>query len=94
MSTLTDTALSARYKNGLIIIQMESGIEIRFPVSGNERLAHGTFAQLNHIEISPYGLHWPELNEDLSFKGLFAGDYGQFVGKKTSPSKKRSAIRR
>jgi hypothetical protein len=36
---------------------------------------------LNHIEISPFGLHWPELNEDLSFRGLLEGDYGQFQKK-------------
>jgi hypothetical protein len=33
--------------------------------------------QLNRIEISPFGIHWPELDEDLSFRGLLAGDYGQ-----------------
>ena len=27
--------------------------------------------------ISPLGLHWPELDEDLSFRGLLEGDYGQ-----------------
>jgi hypothetical protein len=29
------------------------------------------------MEISPYGIHWPELDEDLSFQGLLRGDYGQ-----------------
>lgn len=29
----------------------------------------------------PYGLHWPDLDEDLSFKGLLAGDYGQYAKK-------------
>jgi hypothetical protein len=56
---------------------MESGAEIRFPVADNPRLAHGTHQQLNHIEISPFGLHWPELDEDLSFRGLAEGNYGQ-----------------
>jgi hypothetical protein len=36
---------------------------------------------LNHIEISPFGLHWPELDEDLSFRDLLEGDYGQFQKK-------------
>jgi len=56
---------------------MESGVEIRFPVAGNPRLAQGTPAQLKHIEVSPYGLHWPDLDEDLSFRGLLEGNYGQ-----------------
>jgi hypothetical protein len=29
------------------------------------------------VEISPFGLHWPELDEDLSFAGLKRGDFGQ-----------------
>jgi hypothetical protein len=56
---------------------MASGTEIRSPVAENPRLAHGTSEPLNHIEISPYGVHWPELDADLSFEGLLKGDYGQ-----------------
>jgi len=29
------------------------------------------------IEISPFGLHWPTLDEDLSFEGILAGRSGQ-----------------
>ncbi|MEW6609328.1 MAG: DUF2442 domain-containing protein [bacterium] len=84
MSTLVDTAITASYQNGYIIVQMESGVEIRFPVGKNKRLAHGTNEQLNNIEVSPYGLHWPELDEDLSFRGLLEGDYGQYLGNQIS----------
>lgn len=77
MSILTDNARSAVFRDGQIIIAMESGREISFPVAGNSRLAHGTAEQLRRIELSPYGIHWPDLDEDLSFRGLLAGDYGQ-----------------
>jgi len=56
---------------------MESGIEVKFPVAENPRLAGGTLEQLNRIEISPFGLHWPDLDEDLSFRGILRGRYGQ-----------------
>jgi hypothetical protein len=65
------------HENGLIVVRMGSGAEVRFPVAENPRLARGTHRQLNHIEISPFGLHWPDLDEDLSFRGLLEGDYGQ-----------------
>jgi hypothetical protein len=65
------------HENGLIVVRMGSGAEVRFPVTENPRLARGTHRQLNHIEISPFGLHWPDLDEDLSFRGLLEGDYGQ-----------------
>jgi hypothetical protein len=77
MNALADKAQSAAYKEGHILVSMESGVEIRFPIAGNPRLSRGTPEQLNNIEMSPFGLHWPELDEDLSFRGLLEGDYGQ-----------------
>jgi hypothetical protein len=77
MNTLTDIAVAAAHVNGQIVVRMESGAEIRFPIAENPRLARGTHRQLNHIEISPFGLHWQELDEDLSFRGLAEGNYGQ-----------------
>ncbi len=53
---------------------------MQFPVSENLRLAGGSPSQLNHIEISPFGLHWPDLDEDLSLAGIAHGNYGQFFG--------------
>ena len=78
MSTLIDSGRSAVFQDGQIIITMQSGHEIRFPVEQNPRLARGTPDQLNRTEISPYGVHWPDLDEDLSFRGLLAGDHGQY----------------
>ena len=77
MSILTDSARSAVFRDGQIIIVMKSGAEIRFPVAKNPRLARGTPEQLSRIELSPFGIHWPDLDEDLSFQGLSRGDYGQ-----------------
>jgi hypothetical protein len=76
MNTLVDKVKSAVYRDDQIVVTMESGVEIRFPVAGNPRLSGGTPEQLNKIEVSPFGLHWPELDEDLSFRGLLEGDYG------------------
>ena len=77
MNTLADTARRAFHRDGFIVIEMASGVEVRFPVAKNPRLAQGTPAQLDHIELSPFGLHWPDLDEDLSFRGLLDGNFGQ-----------------
>ena len=77
MSTLIDKAASASFLDGHIVIHMESDVEVRFPVADNPRLAKGTASQLNNIEISPFGIHWPDLDEDLSFRGIVEGNYGQ-----------------
>ena len=72
-----ERARFAFLRDGQIIITLASGNEIRFPVAANPRLAKGTEAQLNRVEISPYGIHWPDLDEDLSFEGFLKGDHGQ-----------------
>ncbi len=77
MSTLLDTARSASYEDGYVTVVMESGLEFRFPVRNNPRLSIGTEDPLRNIELSPFGIHWPDLDEDLSFRGIQAGDYGQ-----------------
>lgn len=77
MSTLADRPVAARHQDGKIYVHMESGLELAFPVQGNPRLQGKPHDQLNRIELSPMGLHWPDLDEDLSIQGILAGDYGQ-----------------
>lgn len=43
------------------------------PVSWFPRLAEGTAAQRERVDISNGGLHWEELDEDISIDGLLAG---------------------
>ena len=69
--------VTAQFSDGDIVVAIQGAPEIRFPAAENPRLAGGTAEQLNKIEISPFGLHWPELDEDLSFRGLSQGNYGQ-----------------
>ena len=74
---MTDTPRSAGFRDGSIFVVLQSGAELRFPVSANPRLASASPAQLDNIELSPFGLHWPDLDEDLSIRGIAQGDYGQ-----------------
>jgi len=77
MNTLVDTPKAASYADGMVVVQMDSGVELRFPITGNPRLEKASQEQLNKIEVSPYGLHWDELDEDLSIQGIHNGNYGQ-----------------
>jgi len=77
MSTSNIKAKRAYYSAPAMVVEMEDSSELRFPVAENPRLSCGTIAQLNNVEISPFGLHWPDLDEDLSFNGLKRGDFGQ-----------------
>jgi len=77
MSTLVDTPRSAGVRDGQIFVVLESGTELKFRAADNPRLAHATPTQLTKIELSPFGLHWPDLDEDLSIRGIAQGDHGQ-----------------
>lgn len=77
MNTLADTAKEVLVKDGFVAIHMAGGAEFRFRAAENPRLARGTEKQLKNIELSPFGVHWPDLDEDLSFKGLAEGNFGQ-----------------
>ena len=77
MSTLIDAPRSDGFRDGFIFVVLQSGAELSFPAAENARLAHATPAQLNNIQLSPFGLHWPDLDEDLSVRGIAQGDYGQ-----------------
>ena len=70
LNTLVDTPASATYSKGMITILMESGLEISFPCEAYPRLANASENQRSNFELSPMGLHWPDLDEDLSIRGL------------------------
>lgn len=77
MSTLIDTAISGRLSDGRFFVRMAGGNEISFPVAENPRLRDASIEEILDFEISPLGIHWPALDEDLSISGLLQGNWGQ-----------------
>ncbi|MBI4237952.1 MAG: DUF2442 domain-containing protein [Deltaproteobacteria bacterium] len=53
-------------------VQVSDGREIAVPLAWYPRLATASRQQLDHFELAPggYGIHWPDLNEDLSVRGF------------------------
>ncbi len=80
MNTLIDTPKSAKHITGRIEIVMSSGQKFYFPVESNPRLRSASDLELSDIELSPFGLHWPQLDEDLCIRGIMEGDHGQAKG--------------
>jgi len=48
---------------------------VSVPIGWYPRLAYGTDSERNNFEISGagYGVHWPDLDEDLGVEGLLFG---------------------
>jgi hypothetical protein len=79
VAELMFTAEKAWYENGMICMILSDKKEIRFPVTLNEKLRNATKSQVSNIEIICVGtgLHWPDLDEDLSVTGILEGKYGK-----------------
>ncbi|MBM3332152.1 DUF2442 domain-containing protein [candidate division WOR-3 bacterium] len=57
--------------SGTTLTMDVDGRQYRFDLAKlSKRLACATQAQRDRFELSPYGIHWPEIDEDLSIDGL------------------------
>lgn len=56
-------------------VDLEDGRTISVPIGWYPRLAHGTLAERANFQISGagYGIHWPDLDEDIGVEGLLLG---------------------
>lgn len=56
-------------------VDLEDGRTIAVPIAWYPRLAHGTPEERKNFQISGagYGIHWPELDEDIGVEGLLLG---------------------
>ena len=54
-------------------VSLDDGRTITVPLAWFPRLIHATEAERNEVELSPSGLHWDALDEDISVEGLLFG---------------------
>lgn len=59
----------------LITFHLVDGRVISVPLAWSWRLSDATPAQRNNYEIigDGHGVHWPDIDEDLSVEGMFHG---------------------
>ena len=55
-------------------ILTSDGAERREAIANYERLRSASMEQLQNFETDNIGIHWPELDEDLSYEGFFKAD--------------------
>jgi hypothetical protein len=56
-------------------VDLEDGRTISVPIGWYPRLARGTPSERLNFQISGagYGIHWPDLDEDIGVEGLLLG---------------------
>lgn len=59
----------------MLSVDLEDGRTIAVPIGWYPRLAYGTPEERANFEISGagYGIHWPDLDEDIGVEGLLLG---------------------
>lgn len=75
-------------------VALKDGRTITVPLAWFPRLLNATPIQRTRWEIAGggYGIHWPELDEDLSTEGLLRGAPAPRAG--AAPTKRRNSTRR
>ncbi len=69
-----DTSAEAvRFEGASIVVDLVDGRTLSVPLAWFPRLMAATPEQLRQVRISRRGLHWEELDEDVSVAGLLAG---------------------
>jgi hypothetical protein len=56
-------------------LELEDGRIVSVPIAWYPRLVHGTESERQNFQISGagFGIHWPELDEDIGVSGLLLG---------------------
>jgi hypothetical protein len=78
MSTLEIDVRELRVKSiaftaNELVVTLADGRKISTPLTWYPRLAGASAAARAKYEIMPMGIHWPDLDEDLSVAGMLAG---------------------
>jgi hypothetical protein len=68
-------AIRARILSEVVIVDLRDGRTVTAPLSWYPRLLHGTARERRNWRLvgGGVGIHWPDLDEDLSVEGILAG---------------------
>ena len=67
------SATAVRFDEHTMWVDLTDGRTLGVPLAWFPRLLRATPAQRARVELSRVGLHWEEIDEDISIAGLLAG---------------------
>ncbi len=75
MSFAMPRTIDVKVTEHTLSVDLKDGRTISVPIGWYPRLAHGTPAERLNFQVSGagYGIHWPDLDEDVGIKGLLLG---------------------
>jgi hypothetical protein len=66
-------ARKVEFTKSELVVTLADGRKITTPLDWYPRLKNASNKQRAYFEIMPMGIHWPELDEDLSIAGMLKG---------------------
>ena len=69
--------MQVRFDADSMWVELSDGRVIGVPLVWFPRLLHSTTQQKEQVRMSSHGLHWDDLDEDISVAGLLAGQGDQ-----------------
>ena len=70
---MTISPTKVRFDENTMWVDLSDGRTLGVPLAWFPRLLRATPAQRADIELSRVGLHWEDIDEDISVAGLLAG---------------------
>ena len=71
--TTSPEPMAVRFDDYSFWVDLDDGRTLGIPLAWFPRLLRATPEQREAVELSRDGLHWEELDEDISIAGLLAG---------------------
>jgi len=70
---MNTSAKAVRFDENSMWVELSDGRTLGIPLAWFPRLLHAAPEQRQNFELSVNGIHWNELDEDISVAGLLAG---------------------
>lgn len=67
-------ARSVDFVGADLVVTLVDGRKIATPIDWYPRLVKATAEQRSNYQIMPLGIHWPDIDEDLSISGMLKGN--------------------
>ena len=82
---MTTSAKAVRFDDDSMWVHLDDGRVVAIPLAWFPRLLAATPVQRVQFELSPRGIHWEALDEDISIDGLLAGHGDLTHGRLVAP---------
>ena len=68
-------ATSAKVEDEALVVELSDGRSIRAPIAWYPRLLHASEAERQNVRLIGHGrgLHWPDVEEDISVESIVRG---------------------